>query len=124
MPVETISWKSGKVRYIDQTRLPHKLEYIDCSDPKKLWKAIRGLEIRGAPAIGIAGALGVILGIKDLKAKNFSEFFKKMRKVVKFFASARPTAINLFWALDRMECAAKDNSRNKKYLIKGSAYDP
>ena len=61
MPVETISWKNSKIRYIDQTLLPHKVKFVDCFDIKKLWTAIRRLEIRGAPAIGIAGALGVAL---------------------------------------------------------------
>ncbi len=123
MPVETISWKNVRVRYIDQTMLPQKLKYVDCDDVRRLWNAIKNLEIRGAPAIGIAGALGVILGVKDSKAKSFDEFFEGMERVIKFLASSRPTAINLFWALDRMECVAKENSDKpiaeiKKILLK------
>jgi len=123
MPVETLAWKKGKIRYVDQTRLPSELKYINCNDIARLRVALRGLEIRGAPAIGIAGALGVVLGMKGSKAKSFNKFFKEMRKVTKFLASSRPTAINLFWALDRMECIARQNrekpvSRIKNILLK------
>lgn len=123
MPVETINWKNGRVRYVDQTLLPHRLKFVDCSNVRKLWKAIRTLEIRGAPAIGIAGALGVVLGVKNSTAKNFKNLFKEIEHVIKFLASSRPTAINLFWALARMECAAKrDASKSvdeiKKILLK------
>ncbi|OGW84823.1 MAG: S-methyl-5-thioribose-1-phosphate isomerase [Omnitrophica bacterium RIFCSPLOWO2_01_FULL_45_10] len=123
MPVETIKWENGKVKLIDQTILPHKFKYIICKDAKSLWHAIKTLKVRGAPAIGIAAAFGVILGIKDSKAKRFDLFFKELRRVTKYLASARPTAINLFWALARMECVAKNSNRNeiskiKKILLK------
>lgn len=122
MPVETISWKNGRVRYVDQTLLPCRLRYVDCADVKKLWRAIRRLEIRGAPAIGIAGALGTVLGIKDSKAATFNELFRDIRKTTKFLASSRPTAVNLFWALRRMEDAARKKAglsvrRIKKALL-------
>src|SRR3989338_5740434 len=123
MPVETIKWENGKVKLIDQTILPHKFKYIICKDAKSLWHAIKTLKVRGAPAIGIAAAFGVILGIKDSKAKRFDLFFKELRRVTKYLASARPTAINLFWALARMECVAQNSNRNeiskiKKILLK------
>jgi methylthioribose-1-phosphate isomerase len=123
MPVETITWKGGKVRYVDQTVLPHKLRFVDCGDVRTLWHAIKTLKVRGAPAIGIAGALGVVLGIKDSRAKDFRKFFKELECVMKYLASSRPTAVNLFWALSRMECTAKDNKskpveRIKKILLK------
>lgn len=109
MPVETIAWKSGKIKFIDQTLLPHKLKYVSTDDIHRLWRAIKKLEIRGAPAIGIAGALGVVIGIKTLKAKTFDKFFKEMQIFSKYLGSSRPTAVNLFWALKRMEKAACDN---------------
>jgi methylthioribose-1-phosphate isomerase len=112
MPVETINWKDGKVRYIDQTKLPHKVKFVDCADVRKLWRAIRSLAVRGAPAIGIAGALGVVLGARDSKAKDFEGFAKDLRRTVKYLASSRPTAVNLFWALARMERVAEE-SKNK-----------
>ena len=122
MPVETITWKNGHIRYIDQTRLPRELKFVDCGNLKKLWRAIKALEIRGAPAIGIAGALGVALAAKRSKAADIKGFFKELERAVKYLASSRPTAINLFWALARMECAAKENrskpvGRIKKILL-------
>ena len=75
MPVETITWKNGKIKFIDQTLLPHKLKYVSTDNIHRLWRAIKKLEIRGAPAIGIAGALGIIIGIKTSKAKVFDKFF-------------------------------------------------
>lgn len=109
MPVETINWKNGKIRYIDQTLLPHKVKFVDCTDVKKLWTAIKRLEIRGAPAIGIAGALGVALIAVRSKAKTSRELIKEVSKCAKYLASSRPTAVNLFWALTRMDSLAKSN---------------
>lgn len=111
MPVETITWKNGKIRYIDQTRLPGKMQFVYCSDVKRLWLAIKNLEIRGAPAIGIAGALGAALGAEGSRARRFNLFFKDLKRVTKFLASSRPTAVNLFWALKRMENAALINRK-------------
>jgi len=102
--ISTIEWKNGKVRIIDQTKLPERLVYIDCADIETLWNAIKELQVRGAPAIGIAACLGVILGIKNSKAKKFSSFLKELREVINYLASSRPTAVNLFWGLRR--CAA------------------
>lgn len=79
MPVKTINYKDGKIRFIDQTLLPHKLKYVSTDDIRRLWWAIKKLEIRGAPAIGIAGALGVVIGIKTSKAKTFDKFFKELQ---------------------------------------------
>jgi methylthioribose-1-phosphate isomerase len=102
MPVETINWVNGKIRYIDQTKLPQKLEFVSCSDLPRLWKAIKRLEIRGAPAIGIAGALGAALGARKSKAKDRASFLKEFKAITEYLGSSRPTAVNLFWALDRM----------------------
>jgi len=123
MPVETIAWKNSRIRYIDQTLLPGRLKFVDCSDVKRLWKAIKTLEIRGAPAIGIAGALGVALAANNSRAYGASAFLSELRKNVKYLASSRPTAVNLFWALSRMECLAESVSFKpigviKKMLIK------
>lgn len=107
MPVETIKWESGKIKLIDQTLLPHKFKYITCAGVRKLWRAIKTLQVRGAPAIGIAGALGVALGIKNSAARSPDELIKDVKKVSKYLASSRPTAVNLFWALRRMERVAE-----------------
>lgn len=109
MPVETITWRNQKARYIDQTRLPHKIRFVDCADVRKLWRAIKRLEIRGAPAIGIAGSLGVLLAVKRSRAKTGKELVRDVSSAARYLASSRPTAVNLFWALGRMERAAKRN---------------
>lgn len=119
----TIEWKNAVVRIIDQRKLPSRLVFINCRGVKALWHAIKTLKLRGAPALGIAGGFGVILGIKDSKAKTFREFFNQLKKVSKYLGSSRPTAVNLFWALERMERIAKENkqlsiSELKKRLLK------
>lgn len=114
----TIEWKNGKVRLIDQTRLPHKLVYIQCGDTKRLWHAIKKLQVRGAPAIGIAASLGVVLGIRHSRAKDFGAFMREMDKVIKYLGSARPTAVNLFWALERMRASALKNCNRSMGVIK------
>ena len=109
MPVETINWKDGRVRFIDQTLLPGRLKFVCCDNVARLCKAIKRLEIRGAPAIGIAGALGVVLSAYRSKAGRQDELMLDLRRNIKHLASSRPTAVNLFWALSRMECLAESN---------------
>jgi methylthioribose-1-phosphate isomerase len=86
----------------------------------RLWRAIKRLQIRGAPAIGIAGALGVVIGIKNSRAKDFKAFFAELKKVSDYLASSRPTAVNLFWALERMEEAAYSQRREPVARIKAA----
>lgn len=113
MAIPTIVWKNGNVRIIDQSVLPNKLRFIDCRTKEDIFHIIRTLKLRGAPAIGVAGAFGMYLGLKDSKAKNFGAFYKEARSVEKYLASSRPTARNLFWALERMRgvvAGARDES--------------
>ncbi|MFA5500062.1 MAG: S-methyl-5-thioribose-1-phosphate isomerase [Candidatus Omnitrophota bacterium] len=118
MPVETITWSKGKVKFIDQTLLPHKFEVVLTDDVKRLWRAIKKLEIRGAPAIGIAGALGIVIGTKDSAAERFDAFFKELKITADYLGSSRPTAVNLFWAIERMKEAAYRNRAKKVKEIK------
>ncbi len=118
----TISWDDGRIKLIDQTELPAKLKYIYCSDVKCIWHAIKTLKVRGAPALGIAGAFGVVIGIQHSRAKNFEQFQKELNKVINFIATSRPTAVNLFWALNKMKEKAesfrdKNVSELKKVLL-------
>jgi methylthioribose-1-phosphate isomerase len=71
MNIQTIEWRKNAIKIINQTKLPQGLEYIYIRDLKSLWRAIRNMQIRGAPALAAAAGLGVYLGIKDSKAKNF-----------------------------------------------------
>src|SRR3990167_1185512 len=109
MPITTIKWKNNCIRIIDQTKLPLRLEYLDCREVQSIWKAIKELKVRGAPAIGIAGALGVILGIKDFSGRDIEAFKIKLDRTIKYLASSLPTAVNLFWALERMKRRAYSN---------------
>lgn len=123
MAIETIKWEKQKAKLIDQTLLPLKLKYIYAKDIKTMWKAIKTLQVRGAPAIGVAAAFGVILGVQKSKAKDFNAFRKELLRAVKYLGSSRPTAVNLFWALERMKNAVLENHRKpvdqiKKILLK------
>lgn len=118
MDIRTIEWKDNKIKIIDQTKLPQKLEYIYIDNLSSLWQAIKELKVRGAPALGAAAGLGVYLGIKDSKAKNFSEFKKELAAVIKYLASTRPTAINLFLGLERILNIARDNKDKPIPFIK------
>ncbi len=118
MPVETITWSNGKVKFIDQTLLPHKFKVVLTDDVKRLWRAIKKLEIRGAPAIGIAGALGIVIGTKDSAAERFDTFFKELKIIADYLGSSRPTAVNLFWAIERMKKTAYKNRDKKVKEIK------
>jgi methylthioribose-1-phosphate isomerase len=104
--LRTIEWigeVNGFVRLIDQTKLPTRLEYRDCRTVEEIWEAIRTLRVRGAPAIGIAAAMGVVVGMQSLRDRTRGAFAKRLREVTAYLRSSRPTAVNLFWALDRME---------------------
>ncbi|NQT20474.1 MAG: S-methyl-5-thioribose-1-phosphate isomerase [Planctomycetes bacterium] len=113
MPLATIEWVGGldgHARLIDQTLLPTELKYIDCEDVPTMWNSIKRLAVRGAPAIGIAAALGTVLGIRGSEASDFNEFEEELRHVANYLGSSRPTAVNLFWALDRMHAVARHNA--------------
>lgn len=118
MELKTICWHNNKIKLIDQTRLPLKLEYIYINDLKSLWFAIKHLKVRGAPAIGAAAALGVILGVRNSKAKDFKAFDRDLRRVSEYLASSRPTARNLFWALERMKSVAERNKEKRVSALK------
>lgn len=105
-PVHTITWvgdTDGFVRLIDQTLLPARLEYRDCRTVEEIWEAIRSLRVRGAPAIGIAAAMGLVLGMQRFQDPRRSAYWDQLKKVSNYLRTSRPTAVNLFWALDRME---------------------
>jgi methylthioribose-1-phosphate isomerase len=94
---------------IDQTRLPGEEVYNEYSDFKSVAEANRGMVIRGAPAIGVAAAMGIALGSRDIVADTFESFFRQLANVCDIMAKTRPTAVNLFWAIDRMKRVAEAN---------------
>ncbi len=104
--LRTIAWvgdENGHVRLIDQTLLPTELAYRDCRTPEEIWEAIRVLRVRGAPAIGIAAAMGMVLGVQGWPVRGAAAAAARLRDVAAYLRTSRPTAVNLFWALDRME---------------------
>src|SRR4030042_4033545 len=102
-----IEWLGNRVMIIDQTRLPREEVYLELDDYRSLASAIVELKIRGAPAIGIAGAYAVALGARQIDSTSRSEFMEKLQGVSDAIAATRPTARNLFFALERMKKAAE-----------------
>ena len=116
MKIKTIEYKKGKLKIIDQRKLPAKLVYRSLSSANDIKDAIKTLAVRGAPAIGVAAAYGLYIGIHNLKDKR--KFFRKLDKLIKYIKTARPTAINLFWALERMRKIAYKNRKESIVEIK------
>jgi len=125
MSFRTIEWRDDKVIMIDQTRLPAEEVYNEYTDFQGVAEAIRGMIIRGAPAIGVAAAMGVALGARDIIADTFTTFYRQLENVCDLLGRTRPTAVNLFWALERMKRVAqthKDKDLNSiRALLKAEA---
>ncbi len=110
------SWQQGHAVIIDQTRLPEKEEYSAIETPQQMWDAIKALKVRGAPAIGIAAGYGLFLGIREAREKE--EFFSLLDKNFQYLESSRPTAVNLVWALKRMQKKAWEEKNSSLELLK------
>lgn len=109
MRIKTIDWVDSRVRIIDQTELPAKLKYLNIYDLNTIGEAIKQMKVRGAPALAAAAAFAVVLGIKDSRCKNYTVFKKELDKIVSYVRKIRPTAVNLFWGLERMLRIAQHN---------------
>ncbi len=103
----TVAWKNNSVMLIDQTKLPNKLVYVKCKDYEEVADAIKKLVVRGAPAIGVTAAFGLALAAQQSKAKTLPEFMTDLDTAFNVLRATRPTAVNLFWALDRVMGKAK-----------------
>lgn len=104
--IEWVGGATGFVRLIDQTLLPTTLTYRDCHTVEDVWEAIKSLRVRGAPAIGVAAAMGVVVGLRDFAKADRASLLKRLHEVCDYLATSRPTAVNLFWALERMKSLA------------------
>src|SRR5512135_1813097 len=106
----TLAWAgdaaSGCLRLIDQTRLPTEFVLLDCHDVPTVWEAIKVLRVRGAPAIGVAAAYGAVIGARSQGLTDVPTVRRALGEASAHLRTSRPTAVNLFWALDRMERAA------------------
>ena len=117
---QPIEWLGDRVRLLDQTRLPGEEVYLEIADYREMAVAIKELKVRGAPAIGVAGAYGMALGALAIKAGTIQEFRDRLQEVSRTLRSTRPTAKNLFIALDRMDAvtaSGKNVTRTKASLI-------
>jgi methylthioribose-1-phosphate isomerase len=101
--IPTVEWKAGAVRLLDQSKLPGVIEFLDCRDYQTVADAIRTLKVRGAPAIGVTAAMGVALGAQAINSADYQSFSHAVRKICDELAATRPTAVNLFWAIERMK---------------------
>ena len=105
---KTIEWTDDGVRMIDQLKLPTQEVYVTCRSYQEVAEAIRSMVIRGAPAIGVAAAMGVALGIKNSGARTIPEFYADFETIAETISKTRPTAVNLFWAVRRMRDAFEE----------------
>lgn len=108
-----IKWEDEKLVLLDQTLLPNEIVYEEYDEIEGIWHAIREMKVRGAPAIGVSAAYGLYIGIREAEEACFEEFWNELKLKSDYLATSRPTAVNLFWALERMEkkaAALKDLS--------------
>ena len=116
MSWRTLEYQDGKVTFIDQTSLPGEVKYLTTSDYRVIAEAIKKLRVRGAPAIGIAAAFGVVLGA--LEYQGSTDLPEQIEKIIAELGGTRPTAVNLFWALNRQrKILESKGDRPKKELI-------
>jgi methylthioribose-1-phosphate isomerase len=118
--LQPIEWRNNKLIILDQTRLPGEETYLEITDYKEAAEAIQRLAVRGAPAIGVASAYAIALGALSIKTRVKAEFLAKLKKVAQTLSESRPTARNLFWAIEQMEETAqrgKDPETIKTLLV-------
>jgi len=121
--IPTLEWKDDAVSMLDQTKLPNEVVYVRCEDYQTVARGIKDLWVRGAPAIGIAAAMGVALAAREIKARDFDSFFKKLESACDHLAAQRPTAVNLFWAIERMKRFAQANKATPLPRLKDMLVD-
>jgi len=116
--LRTVKWKRGAVYLIDQTQLPRRLRYVKCVDYKQLAKAIKNMVVRGAPAIGVAAAMGLALTAYHSKARTKDKLLKELSVARRALQETRPTGMNLFWDLSRVMEKAKSVEGDVEAVVK------
>jgi methylthioribose-1-phosphate isomerase len=101
--IQTLEWTESGVRFIDQTKLPTEETYVNCTTHEQVADVIRTMVVRGAPAIGVAAAMGIALGVQNSKAATADEMKPELDQICDIIGKTRPTAVNLFWAIRRMQ---------------------
>jgi len=117
--VKTIEMVDKKVRMLDQSKLPLEVRYIECTDYKMVAEGIKRLWIRGAPAIGIAAAMGIAIGAQEIRADNFDAFMRALEPIFETMLSTRPTAVNIKWAVERIRKLLDENRERPVENLKG-----
>jgi methylthioribose-1-phosphate isomerase len=116
---KTIAWKDNTIVLLDQRRLPEEEVYLECRNVPAVVEAIKTMAIRGAPAIGIAAAMGIALGALGIVKRDFTSFDNNLHAICKTLKATRPTAVNLHWALERMKGVCEANKEKGVEAIKG-----
>ncbi len=101
--IDAVKWDNGRLIILEQTKLPLETVFAELADVAQVWDAIYHLKVRGAPAIGVAAGYGLYVAVRNSQAGDYEAFWSEFQKNSKYLATARPTAVNLFWTLDRME---------------------
>src|ERR1700683_4428388 len=101
--IQTLEWTNQGVRFIDQTKLPTEEVYVTCTTHQQVAEVIRDMVVRGAPAIGVAAAMGIALGVSNSKAESTADLKRELDQICDLMGKTRPTAVNLFWAIRRMQ---------------------
>ena len=112
--MKPIEWLGNRLKIIDQTQLPGKIVFAELRNYTEVVAAIKGMKVRGAPAIGVAAAYGIALGARNTKAENKAKFLSQFDRILQTFSTARPTAVNLFRAIDRMKRVATTSDDVRK----------
>jgi methylthioribose-1-phosphate isomerase len=121
--LETLKWTDAGVLFIDQTKLPTEEIWVNCASYEAVADAIRTMIVRGAPAIGVAAAMGIALGARDLPATGIAEFRSGLGHICRVMGETRPTAVNLFWAIRRMQLRFEEVSGQPIPVIKQALID-
>ena len=125
MDYETVALDDEKkaLVIIDQTKLPYKTVILELTEIKDIWNAIYQLQVRGAPAIGVAAAIGIYITADRVQTESYEEFYEKFKEMKEYLNSSRPTAVNLSWALNRMEQVCIQNKEKPVIQIKKALHD-
>ncbi len=101
--IQTLEWTDQGIRFLDQTKLPTEETYVTCKTHEQVADVIRNMVVRGAPAIGVAAAMGIALGVNNSKAESIGDLKRDFDQISDVIGKTRPTAVNLFWAIRRMQ---------------------
>lgn len=101
--IQTLEWTDDGVRFLDQTKLPTEETYVTCKTHEQVAEVIRSMVVRGAPAIGVAAAMGIALGVNNSRAESSADLRREFDQICEIMGKTRPTAVNLFWAIRRMQ---------------------